>query len=119
MEEVYEKLASILLVLALCFTLTPNTISAAVKLNKTKVTVEIGKTTTLKISGTTKAVKRVSNNKEVATVSLKGIVKAIAVGEAPITAPEVSEKKYTYKVTVKNGFNAETASKNIGGNLQT
>ena len=108
-----KKLVSLLIIFILCFTLTPNVASAAVKISKSNVTVIVGKTTTLKISGTTKAVKWSSNNKKVATITSKGKITAVAVGGATVTAI-VNKKKYICKVTVNNGFNAKTASKNIG-----
>ena len=109
-----QKIISLFLIITLCFTLTPNTASAAaIKISKANVTVEMGNSATLKISGTSKAVKWASNNKVVATVTSKGKVTAIAVGEATITAT-VNKKKYLCKITVNNGFNAKTAPKNIG-----
>ena len=75
-----QKIISLFLIITLYFTLTPNTAIAAIKISKANVTVEIGNTATLKISGTTKAVKWASNSKVVATVTSKGKVTAIAVG---------------------------------------
>lgn len=78
------------------------TVEAAlkVKLNKTKATVYVGKSTQLKVTGTTKKVTWKSSNKKVATVTSKGKVTAKKKGTATITAT-VSGKKYTCKVTVK------------------
>ena len=78
------------------------TVEAAskVKLNKTKATMYVGKSTQLKVKGTTKKVTWKSSNKKVATVSKKGKVTAKKKGKATITAT-VSGKKYTCKVTVK------------------
>ncbi|MGB4658652.1 MAG: Ig-like domain-containing protein [Mobilitalea sp.] len=109
-----KRIASLLLIFALCFMVVPNTASAAVKISKQKVTVEIGKTTTLDIKGTSKAAKWSSNNKKIAKVTSAGKVTGVSIGEATITAT-VSKKKYTCKVTVNNGFNANTAAKNIAG----
>ena len=79
-----------------------STVEAAskVKLNKKKVTLYVGKSTTLKVKGTKKKVKWSSNKKSVATVSSKGKVKAKKKGTATITA-KVGKKKYKCKVTVK------------------
>ena len=102
MERI-RKLMSLLLILALCFTFIPTVnVQAAskVKINKTKATVYVGKTTTLKVSGTKKAVKWKTSNKKVATVSSKGKVTAKKAGSATITA-KVSGKSYKCKVTVK------------------
>lgn len=78
------------------------TVEAAskVKLNKTKATVYVGKSTQLKVTGTTKKVTWKSSNKKVATVTSKGKVAAKKKGTATITAT-VSGKKYTCKITVK------------------
>ena len=103
MERI-RKLMSLLLILAFCFTFIPTVnVQAAskVKINKTKATGYVGKTTTLKVSGTKKAVKWKTSNKKVATVSSKGKVTAKKAGSATITA-KVSGKSYKCKVTVKN-----------------
>lgn len=88
------------------------TVEAAtkVKLNKTKVTLYVGKSVQLKVKGTTKKVTWKSSNKKVATVTSKGKVTAKKKGKATITA-KVSGKKYTCKVTVK-----EVALKSISLN---
>lgn len=77
-------------------------LAAAPKLNKTKVTLTVGKSVTLKLNHAPKgkAVTWSSSKKAVATVSKKGKVTAKKAGNATITA-KVSQKKYTCKVTVK------------------
>lgn len=74
--------------------------AATVKLNKTKLTLEVGKSYTLKISGTKSKVTWSSSDKTIATVSSKGVVKAKKAGKATITA-KVGSKKYKCTVTVK------------------
>lgn len=86
--------------------------SATIKLNKTKLTLDEGKSYTLKLSGTTKKPQWSTSNKKVATVSSKGVVKGISPGTATITA-KVSSKKYTCKVTVKEVFNAKKAIEHL------
>ena len=101
-----RKLMSLLLILALCFTFIPTVnVQAAskVKLNKSTATVYVGKTTTLKMNGTSKKVTWSSSNKKVAAVSTKGKVTAKKKGTAIITA-KVSGKKYKCKITVKNPY---------------
>jgi hypothetical protein len=71
-----------------------------VKLNKTNVTLCVGDTVKLKVSGTKKKVAWKSSSKKVATVSSAGKVTAKKQGTAKITA-SVSGKKYTCKVTVE------------------
>ena len=98
-----KKLITHLMVLVLCLTFISPSIAYAttIKINKTKITLGIGKTDTLEITGTTKKVKWSTSDKAVATVSSKGKVAAKAVGTATITA-SVSTKKYKCKVTVND-----------------
>ena len=78
--------------------------AATVKLNKKTLSLEVGKSQTLKITGTTAKVTWSSSNKSVATVSTKGKVTAKKAGKATITAT-VSKKKYSCTVTVKKAVN--------------
>lgn len=75
--------------------------AAAVKLNVTKKTLNVGKTYTLKLKNATGKVTWKSNKKTVATVTAKGKVKAVASGTATITATN-KKKTYKCKITVKN-----------------
>ena len=81
-------------------------VDAKVKLSKTKATIEKGKTLTLKATVTPaeladKSVKWKSSNKNVATVTSAGKVKAVSAGTATITCTSVSTgAKATCKVTV-------------------
>lgn len=77
--------------------------ASKVKMNKTKTTVYIGTTTTLKVTGTKKTVTWSSDNKKVAVVNQKGKVTPKKAGKATITA-KVAGKKYTCKVTVKKPY---------------
>lgn len=70
-----------------------------VKLNKSKLTLQTGKTSKLKLKNTKKKIKWSSKNKKVATVSRKGVVKAVSVGKTTIIAKS-GKKKYSCKVTV-------------------
>lgn len=79
-----------------------------VKLNKTSISLDTGKTYTLKATispknATDKAVTWKTSNKGVATVTSKGVVKGVKAGTATITATakDGSKKKATCKVTVK------------------
>lgn len=76
-------------------------VQAKVALNKKKATITVGKTVTLKLSGTKKKVKWSTSSKKIATVSAKGKVKGKKAGKATITA-RVGKKQYQCKVTVKN-----------------
>ena len=97
-----RKKAGILLMLV-CLIITlalPVTANAAVKINKTSVSVLRGKTYNLKITGTKKKIKWTSSNKKIATVSASGKIKGINKGRCNIYA-KVGKKKYTCKLTVK------------------
>lgn len=114
-----KKLLRTLIVLTLVLTVAVGFVpleeasAATIKLNKTKVTVYAGKTTTLKIKGTSKKVTWKSSNKAVATV-YKGKVTAKKAGTATITA-KVSGKSYKCKVTVKKPYlNKKTSSLYVG-----
>lgn len=122
MKMITKKIA-ILLVMALLMTsistisATPTTVLAKtkkVKLSKTKATVYVGKTVTLKLKNNKKKVKWSTSNKKVATVTKKGKVKGKKAGKATITAT-VGKKKYKCKVIVKTN----KKSKNIQETLPT
>lgn len=70
-----------------------------VKLNKTKVLLELGQTSQLKVKNTTSKVKWSTSDKKIVKVSNKGVLTAKAVGMAKVTA-KVNGKKYACKVTV-------------------
>ncbi len=72
-----------------------------IKLNKTKVTLVKGKSTTLKVTGTKKKVTWSSSNKKVATVNSKGKVTAKKKGIAYITA-KADGLTVKSKITVQN-----------------
>ena len=69
------------------------------KLNKTKLSLQVNKSATLKVKNTKKKVKWSSSKKSVATVSQKGKVKAKKAGKATITA-KIGKTKLKCKVTV-------------------
>ncbi len=72
-----------------------------IKLNKSKLSLTVGKKYTLKLANATKTVKWTSSNKKLATVSSKGIVTAKKKGKVKITATS-NGKRYVCTVTVKN-----------------
>ncbi len=74
----------------------------APKLNKKKLTLTVGQKVALKVKGTSKKAKWKSSNKNVASVSPKGVVKAKKAGAAKITA-RVGKKKLSCSVKVKSG----------------
>ena len=98
-----KKLLALIFAVVLSFSMIPTTnINAAnkVKLNKTKATIYVGKTVTLKLKNNKKKVKWTTSNKKIATVSKKGKVKGKKTGRVTITA-KVGKKKYKCKITVK------------------
>ena len=92
----------------------------SIKLNKTSATLKKGKSLTLKAtispsSANNKAVTWSSSNKKVATVSSKGVVKAVGNGTATITvkAKDGSGKKATCKITVGTSSNTTPTYKTV------
>ncbi|MBS5933730.1 MAG: Ig-like domain-containing protein [Clostridiales bacterium] len=114
-----KRLMSCLLVLILIVSslITSNYAQAAVKINKSKVTMYVGKSTQLKVTGTTKKVTWSTDNKSVAIVSSKGKVTAKEEGSATITA-RTNGKTYKCYVTVLSNFSSKDAVKNIQCELQ-
>lgn len=105
MDNMNRKSISILVCFAMLITslLSPSQSmakKAKLKLNKKKVTLQVGKSVKLKVKGTKKKAKWKSSNKKIATVSSKGKVKAKKKGNARITA-KIGKKKLVCKVTVK------------------
>ena len=78
--------------------------AATLKISKTKLTLEIGKTATLKLPGTKSKITWKTDKKAVATVTSKGVVTAQAAGNAKITAT-VDKKNYTCTITVNKAAN--------------
>lgn len=109
-------------VLSLAVTMTsvnlPTTAAAAtkkVKLNKTKATLTVGKSTTLKVTKGGKKVNATftSSNKKIATVGKKtGKVVAKKKGTCKITA-KYAGKKYTCKITVKSKATTPTKAPTV------
>lgn len=75
--------------------------ASAIKLNKTKLVMDKGKTYQLKISGTKKKVTWKSSKKSVAAVSSSGKVTAKKTGKAVVTA-KVGKSTYRCNVTVES-----------------
>ncbi len=76
------------------------TSASTIQLNKTKATIQVGKTTKLSVKGTKKKVTWSSQKRAVATVNKKGVVTGKKVGTTFIYA-KVSGKTLRCKVTVK------------------
>lgn len=80
--------------------------AAAVKLNKTSVTLATGKNYTLKLQGTKQKPTWKSSNTRIASVSSGGKVTARRTGEATITA-KVGKKNYKCNVTVTPDYQSD------------
>ena len=93
---------------------TPVCAKASPKLNKTKLTLKVGKKYKLKLKNYKKKVKWSSSKKKVASVSKKGVVTAKKAGTATIKA-KAGKKTYKCKVTVKKAAKTTTDNgKNTG-----
>lgn len=96
------KLVAIFMAVIMILSFNPVNAQAAtkMKINKTKTTIYVGDSTSLKVTGTNKKIKWTSSNKKVATVTAKGKVTAKKVGKTVITA-KVAGKKFKCTVVVK------------------
>jgi hypothetical protein len=113
-----KKLLKVIFFISITFLLTlpmntlQTTYAATIKLNKSSITLDEGKSYSLRLDGTSNTPKWSSNNKEVAKISVDGKITAVKAGVATITA-SLNSKKYTCKVTVKDVLTSEEASANI------
>lgn len=86
------------------------------KINKTNLTLKIGKSYQLKIKGTKNKVKWSSSNKKIVSVTKKGKIKAKKLGKAKIYA-KIKKRKLVCSVVVVKKRN--TKSKNVDTNSAT
>lgn len=105
MKEKEKMIKSAIKIVLAIFVLTivfSGNVNAA-KLNKTSLTLETGKTYTLKLKGTKKKATWKTNNKKVACISNKKKssvkIKAVKAGKTTVTA-KIGKKTYKCKVTV-------------------
>lgn len=86
--------------------------ASELKLSKTKLFLPVGQSKKIKLLGTDRVPKWSSSDKEICTVSKKGVVTAKAEGEAVISA-KLGKQKFTCKVNAKTliighrGFSSE------------
>lgn len=116
-----KSICFILLLVMLCSLVTiPLKVNAAssIKLSKTSLTLYVGQTSSLKVSGTSKKITWVSSNKKIATVSTSGKVTAKKTGTATITA-KVSSKTLKCKITVKTPTLNKTKTSLVVGQTTT
>lgn len=109
-----KRALAIVLTCIMVLTLIPIQANAAkkIKLNKSKLSLFVGKTYTLKLLNNKSKIKWSSSKKNIATVSSKGKVKAKKKGSCNIVA-KAGRKKYVCKVTVKI---KQTTQKDTSGN---
>lgn len=108
----FRKLSVILLCcLLVSMLIMPISVNAAARLNKKSITLNVKKTYTLKASGVKGKITWTSSNKNVATVTSKGVVKVLRKGNATITA-KYGKSRLTCKVTVKQPVTSIKLNKN-------
>lgn len=96
-----KKLLYITMLFAICFAaIIPSKVEAAgaVKLNKTKLVLEMGTTYQLEVKNTTERASWTTADKRIVKVK-NGIVTPVGIGTAKVTA-KINGKKYSCKVTV-------------------
>ncbi len=89
--------------------------NSEIVLNKREITLEKGKSITLKITGTTSKVVYSTSNKKIATVNSKGKVTAKKKGTVTITA-KVDSAIYECEITVKNPTTSSSSNKTSSTN---
>lgn len=119
MKNMKKVFAFVLALAMILTTYQPTTTYAATKaptISAKKMTLQVGskKTLTVKNAGKNATLKWSSDKKTVATVSKKGVVKAVKAGTANVKCKVVTKSKKHYtltcKVTVKNAAVSKTVS---------
>lgn len=119
MKNMKKVFAFVLALAMILTTYQPTATYAATKtptISAKKMTLQVGskKTLTVKNAGKNATLKWSSNKKTVATVSKKGVVKAVKAGTANVKCKVVTKSKKHYtltcKVTVKNAAVSKTVS---------
>jgi hypothetical protein len=104
-----KKIISFLFILTIALTaIASTTAEAAVKISKSKATLEVDATLQLKIPGSESSIKWTSSKEAIATVNSKGIVTAVKAGTATITAT-VDSIDYSCSVYVVNSKSVNIA----------
>ena len=119
-KKALRILLPVLMLLSL-FSAAPAARAATIKISDKKVTLLVGQTKTLKITGTKKTVSWKVGNEKIAKISKKGQIRAKRVGRTTITA-KVAGKKLTCKLTVdknpKLSANPSVSSIRAGNTLK-
>ena len=102
MKNAFKRLFVVLLSAVIMVTFfAPAAEAAPIKLNKSKITVSVGETYKLRLSGAKKPPKWKSGNKSIVSVSKNGVVKGKSSGAATVSA-RVGRKVYKCRVTVES-----------------
>lgn len=118
LKKIFSIFLAVALLLSSIISFNTESVNAATpKLNKTKITLAVGKSTNLKVSGTNKKVKWSTSEKTIVTVSQKGKVTGKNAGTATITA-KVGKQSFQCKVTVKATLNRKTATIAKNGSIK-
>ena len=116
MKRYFKSIMGLVLALAVVLSVCPvrTQAASAIKLNKTKLTMYVGDTYTLKLKKAKGTVTWTSADEDVATVSSKGVVKAVGKGTVKINA-SCKNKNYKCTVTVKEaGLNYTELNMTVG-----
>lgn len=105
-----KKIVAVCLSIVILITCFPVQTEAAVRINKKRATIRVGRTLALKVRGARK-VRWKSSNKKIAAVSGKGVVRGRKRGVVTITA-KVGKKSYKCRVTVKSVTSGNKTGKN-------
>lgn len=99
--KIFKKLISVVMTVILLIStfVVPSFAASKAKLNYTAKQITYGKTVTLKVSGYSGKVTWSTSDKTVAAVSTKGVVKAVNLGSAKITA-KAGKQTLTCKIKV-------------------
>lgn len=103
MKTIKRILIMVLAVVMMAGALPVQSEAAGVKLNKSKATVYVGSSITLKLKGASGKVSWKSSNKKIVAVNSKGKVTGKKAGKATITA-KFQKKSYKCNVTVKKPY---------------
>ncbi len=106
MKKTAINLFALAIIVVLCYSVQINAKAKQIKLNKTNVIVENGKSIQLRLKNAKKEVKWSSSNKYTASVNKKGKVTGKRLGKVTITARSAG-KKYRCRVRICSNINAD------------
>lgn len=115
-----KKILSLIIAVAVLIAIIPTqSVEAAIKISKTKATMEVDSTLTLKLSGTKSNALWTSSKPSIASVNSKGLVTAKKSGQTTVSA-KIGKVQYSCIVKVVNtNSKAITANKGTVTELST